>query len=139
MARIEHIFQHQEKDNKIVDSILHNNEIFTFYKSGNTRYVYVNESKTKVIKTLIRKGHDFNKTEIEIYESADQDTKDQMAETKLVSKGNLIEQEFCKPVDESDKELTIAQMLFASSCRNEVGWNSKGQLVCFDLDEFKKY
>lgn len=29
-------------------------------------------------------------------------------------------------------------MRFAMSCRNEVGWKD-GELVCYDLDEFKKY
>ena len=30
-------------------------------------------------------------------------------------------------------------MLFADSCRGEVGWTKEGKLVCFDLDEYKKY
>lgn len=61
-----------------------------------------------------------------------------MAETTLSLEG-FIEQEFCTPLKESDNVLTLKQILFASSCRNEVGWTKDNRLVCFDLDEFKKY
>ena len=56
-----------------------------------------------------------------------------------IQNGSIIEQEFCLPIKFSDKKLNIAQMLFAKSCRNEVGWNKEGNLVCFDLDEYMRY
>lgn len=118
--------------------LFHKGETFTFFDEGCTRYVYTNADNTLVIKLLKRNlGQDYNKLEDEIYKNASEETKKQLAKTVLVN--GLIEQEFCTPIKFGGKKLTIAQRLFASSCRNEVGWNLEGDLVCFDLDEFKKY
>lgn len=122
------------------DAILYNGEIFTYLDSGLTRNVFVNESKTLVIKQLIFKdGFDFNEEEFNIYESADNEKKQKLAKTKLTHNGLFIEQEYCSPIENDDRPLTIGQILFASSCRDEVGWTLGGNLVCYDLDEYKKY
>jgi len=60
-----------------------------------------------------------------------------MAKTQLVN--GMVEQEFLTPIKFGGRRLSIPQKLFASKCRNEVGWTDDGRLVCFDLDEFKKY
>jgi hypothetical protein len=122
------------------ECILYKGEIFEYFDEGLTRMVYVNADKTKVIKLLIdKRGHDFNTEEFEIYENASEEKKAKLAHTEICESGFIIEQEFCNPIKLDDRDLTIPQMLFASACRNEVGWNSKGDLVCFDLDEYQKY
>ena len=138
MDKIEQIIQ---QDTRVAeDAIYYNNEVFTYFDEGLTRHVYTNDDKTKVIKVLINKdSYDYNKEEIDIYENANDEPKALMAETKLTLNGMVIEQEFCNPIKFDDRNTTIPEMLFASSCRDEVGWNKDGKLVCFDLNEFKKY
>lgn len=120
--------------------IFYNNEIYTYWDNGLTRYVFVNESKTKVVKLLIEnKSFDYNKEEFEIYDKADNEKKKELAKTTLGINGLFVEQEFCNPIKLDDRKLTIPQMLFARKCRNEVGWTADGNLVCFDLDEYKKW
>jgi hypothetical protein len=133
---IESIESQIEHNKGFQEPILWNNELYEFFDSGLTRHVYISPDRTKVLKVLIDNVLDHNKKEFEIYETS-QD-KSQMAHTELTPFGT-IEQEFCEPIKFSDKRLTLSQMKFAKSCRDEVGWNSKGELVCFDLDEFKKY
>lgn len=119
-------------------AIMHQGEIFTYFDEGNTRYVFANEDKSKVIKLeKSKRDNHFNELEAEIYENATDAQKAKMAETKMVD--GFIEQEFCMPIKFAGKKLTMEQIRFASSCRNEVGWNKKDELVCFDLDEYKKY
>lgn len=127
------------KNDKISDksAILYKGELFTYYKSGLTRHVFINSDKTKVIKTVISNLFDYNKEEYEIYNSASDDNKERMAKTSLSNEG-FIEQEFCTPINESNNKMSLKQILFAESCRNEVGWIGD-RLVCFDLDEYKKY
>ena len=118
--------------------IMHKGEAYTYYDEGCTRHVFANKDETKVIKILQREsGIDFNTEEAKIYNNASDEDKKQMAETQLV--GGMIEQEFCLPIKFGGKRLSIAQKLFARQCRNEVGWDKDDNLVCFDLDEFKKY
>jgi len=118
--------------------IMHNGETYTYFDEGCTRHVFANKNETKVIKILQRDNHfDFNTEEANIYDKASDDDKKQMAKTELVN--GMIEQEFCLPIKFGGKRLTIPQKLFASQCRNEVGWDKDDNLVCFDLDEFKKY
>lgn len=122
------------------DVILYKGEAYTYFDSGLTRYVFVNADKTKVIKILINKnGFDFNEEEKNIYDNALPEHREKMAKTELTTYGTIIEQEFCNPIKFDDRRLTIKQMLFANACRSEVGWNSKGELVCFDLNEYMKY
>ena len=118
--------------------IMHKGEAYTYFDEGLTRHVFVNADETKVIKLLQRdSGKDFNLEEAEIYANASDEKKEQMVKTSISN--GLIEQEFVTPIKFGGKKLTIPQRLFASSCRNEVGWTSDGRLQCFDLDEFKKY
>lgn len=118
------------------DSVLYKEELYDYFDEGLTRKVYVNQNKTKVIKLCIDSLY-HNKKEFEIYKEFSEEDRDQMALT-IMNKG-VIEQEFCNPIKFDDRILTIKQTLFAKSCRDEVGWNSCGELVCFDLNEFKKY
>lgn len=117
--------------------IFHKGEVFTYFDEGLTRYVYVNADKTKVIKIEHTAYSKFNQLEFDIYNEANAEIKDQMAETTIHN--NIIEQEFCLPIKLSDKKLTMSEVRFAKSCRKEVGWNKDGKLVCFDLDEFRKW
>lgn len=139
--KIEHIIQQEQLTDAIKKQvILYKGEAYTYFDSGNTRHVFVNSDKTKVIKILVNKFHkEFNEEEVEIYRNATDEQKSQMADTKTKYNGFVVEQEFCNPIKWDDRELTIAQMLFAASCRDEVGWTYDGRLVCFDLDEYKKY
>lgn len=118
--------------------IMHKGEAYTYFDEGCTRHVFVNKDETRVIKILQRSsGKDFNTEEAQIYNNASVEDKEQMAKTELVN--GMIEQEFVTPIKFGGKRLTIPQKLFASKCRNEVGWTDDGRLVCFDLDEFMKY
>ncbi len=139
--KIENVIKQDSIDSSIVNqAIIYKGEVFTFFDVGLTRYVFVNKDKTKVIKLLIKKkGHDFNKEESDIWDNASDEKREELAKTELTYNGLIIEQEFCNPIKLDDRKLTIPQMLFASSCRDEVGWNKDGKLVCFDLDEYKKY
>ncbi len=117
--------------------LLHDNEIYTFFDDGCTRFVYTNKAKTKVLKVQKNHSLEYNKAEFEIYNSAPQADKDLMTKTVLLPNG-IIEQEFAMPIQWGGKKLTDEQRAFAVSCRSEVGWKGN-DLVCFDLDEFKKY
>ncbi len=138
---IEHIIEQQVSANEVKNQvIIYKGEAFTYFDTGLTRFVFANKDKTKVIKLLISKNnHDFNLEEAQIYKAASVEKKKQMAKTELTYDGSIIEQEFCNPIKIDNRSLTIAQILFAQSCRNEVGWTADGHLVCFDLDEYKKY
>lgn len=117
--------------------VMHKGEAYTFFDEGLTRHVFVNKDETKVIKLLQREtGKDFNQEEVEIYNNASDEVKAEMVETTIHN--GLIEQKFVEPIKFGGKRLSIAQRLFASSCRNEVGWDGD-KLLCFDLDEYKKY
>lgn len=122
------------------DAIVYLGVFYEYFDSGNTRDVYVNKDKTKVIKLLT---YDFTHTEYNIkeeaiYSDASEENRQLMAETDIDDNG-VVFQEFCNPVKFDDRPLNIAQTLFSEQCRNEVGWNKDGKLVCFDLDEFKQY
>jgi hypothetical protein len=138
---IEHVIGLERRDESIKNQvILYKGEAFTFFDQGLTRYVFTNEDKTKVIKILIEKGgFDFNLDEVNVYRNASETTKKKLAKTELTYNGMIIEQEFCNPIKFDSRELNIQQILFANACRNEVGWNKDGELVCFDLDEYMKY
>ncbi len=117
--------------------IMHKGQAFTYFDEGCTRYVYTNDDNTLVIKFPKTHCENFNIEENDIYQNADDEKKTKLAKTTLIN--GLIEQEFCTPIKFGGKKLTISQRLFAGQCRNEVGWNKNGELVCFDLDEFMKY
>jgi hypothetical protein len=119
-------------------AILHEGEIYGFFDEGTSRFVYVNRDMTKVLKMNKSKFSDFNKIEIEIYEKANQEDRSMMVSTKFLERG-LIEQKFITPIKYGGRKLTFEQQNFANSCRGEVGWDENGNLLCFDLDDFKKY
>lgn len=139
--RIEHVIKQDRIDRSIQNqAILYKGEAYTYFDSGNTRHVFVNPDKTKVIKILINKHFkEYNLEEVQIYKNAKPADRELMAVTEIQYNGHVVEQEFCNPIKLDDRKLTIAQALFAGKCRNEVGWNKEGKLVCFDLDEYKKY
>lgn len=119
-------------------AIMHQGEVFTYYDEGCTRYVYVNKDESKVIKIdKMRGSHKWNQDEIDIYTKISEENRKQMVPTRMFN--GIIEQDFVTPIKYGGKKLTIPQRLFANSCRGEVGWTEDGKLLCFDLDEFKKY
>jgi hypothetical protein len=112
--------------------------VYSYWDEGCTRYVFTNEDQTKVIK-IPKDGFSqmYNDSEYETYSTATEEDRDKMALTELVD--GVIVQEFVMPIKWAGKKLTIPQEIFARKCRNEVGWDSEGELVCFDLDEYLKY
>lgn len=140
MLNLEIISQFRSRQDVQKQAIVFDNEVFTYFDEGLTRYVFVNEDKTRVIKILIDATmKDYNTEEAEIYDKASDKVRSEMAETRLVAGGLLIEQEFCNPIKFDDRELDLKQLQFASACRDEVGWDKDGNLVCFDLDEYRRY
>lgn len=117
--------------------ILYKGETYTYFDSGLTRHVFVNPDKTRVIKFVIDDYIEFNEKEYKIYQNSN--NKSELAETFLEEQGMIIEQEFCNPIKFDDRPLTIKQILFARSCRDEVGWDKDGNLKCFDLSEYKQW
>lgn len=131
------IFVQTSKDVK--SSVIHHKgELYTYYDSGLSRHVFVNDDKTKVIKIPINPSSQFfNDEEYEVYLNASDTVKSKLVKTEIHN--GIIEQEYVTPIKYSDKKLSIPQIIFARSCRDEVGWDKEGNLVCFDLSEYKKY
>jgi hypothetical protein len=137
--KIEQIITQKSKDVKS-NIVLYKGETFTYWDSGLTRHVFVNADKTKVIKFLVEEREtDYNLEEFEKWERASVEDRTQLAETSLGMDGLVIEQEFCNPIKWDDRDMTMAQILFAKKCRHEVGWDKNGNLKCFDLSEYKLY
>ena len=118
------------------DVLLYKGEAYTYLYEGLSRMVFVNADKTKVIKHN-KTETNFNQLEIDIYTGANEQDKAQMAQTTYNEAFQVIEQEYCRPM--LPHEMTLELMLFANRCRGDVGWNSTGELVCFDFAEYKKY
>jgi len=139
--KIEHVIENKRLDESIKkQAILYKGEVYTYFDSGLTRHVFANDAKTKVIKILVEKDmKDYNKEEVDVYKNASEEIRKELAKTELTYDGYVVEQEFCNPIKFDKRTLTIEQMLFASSCRDEVGWTADGRLVCFDLSEYKHY
>lgn len=132
----------KEQDN---DAIIVNGEVFTYKSSGLTRRVYQNKDKTKVLKIALQSSYQYNNLEeFEIYKNAPEKVKNQMAETRLLDNG-YIEQEFLwtldDPLTESiiTRDVTIEEIRFARSCRNDVGFDKNGVMKAHDLEEYKKW
>jgi hypothetical protein len=143
--KIEHIIRKEVLSEEMKNQTLHfQGEQYFYFDSGNTRHVFANKNKTKVVKILINKNGfftDFNQEEYDIYQNADETTKTALAKTEIHTEGfnTVIVQEFCNPIDQDERSMTIPETLFAESCRNEVGWTADGRLVCYDLSEYKRY
>jgi vacuolar-type H+-ATPase subunit F/Vma7 len=127
------------------DVIIVNGEAFTYKASGLTRRVYANKDKTSVIKIPLKESYTYaNKEEVEIYENASENVKAQMAETKMLPNG-YIRQEFLWTLDDPltdemiTRKITVEEIRFARSCRNDVGFDKNGVMKCHDLPEFLKY
>jgi hypothetical protein len=123
--------------------ILVNGEAFTYKNSGLTRRVFVNADKTLIIKvpiTVLDQVH--NDNEAELWSEADEETRSQLAETQRLSNGYIL-QEFLQTLDDETTEewlnrpMSMSEIRFATSCRNEVGYDTNGKLKCYDYDEFK--
>jgi len=127
------------------DVILVNGEAFTYKNSGLTRRVFVNKDKTLIVKVPINVEYQVhNDNEAELWLEADDETRSQLAETKRLSNGYIL-QEFLQTLDDETTEewlnrpMSMSEIRFATSCRNEVGYDTNGKLKCYDYDEFKKY
>ena len=125
------------------DVILVNGEAFTYKNSGLTRRVFVNKDKTLIIKVPITvEDQRHNDKEAELWSEADEETRSQLAETQRLSNGYIL-QEFLQTLDDETTEgwlnrpMTMSEIRFATSCRNEVGYDTNGKLKCYDYDEFK--
>lgn len=127
------------------DIIIINGEIFTYKNTGLTRRVFVNKDKTKVVKILVSDDRfHFNTEEAEIWNKATEERRKEFAKTELLETGEIV-QEFLYTLDDPatmkwlGRALTMKEIRFAASCRNDVGFDKDGNLKCFDLHEYKKY
>lgn len=127
------------------DVIVVNGQVFTFKNTGLTRRVFVNSDKTLVVKVPVNKfDQKHNDNEAELWKEASDDKRAQLAETQQLPNGYIL-QEFLYTLDDPETEsflgrsLTMDEISFAGSCRNDVGFDSNGVLKCYDYDEFKKY
>lgn len=128
------------------DAVLHKNEVWTFHATGGTRRVYVNGDKTRVLKVPVSlSDYEHNRNEDESWNEMNEEQRKEFAECKLLTNGWL-EMEYLSTLNDpttfdlwSHIELTAEQIAFASSCRNEVGFDKEGNLKCFDYDEYRKY
>lgn len=132
----------QEKDS---DVIIVNGEAFTYKASGLTRRVYSNKDKTFVIKIPLKESYSYaNKEEVEIYKQAEEKVKIKMAKTEILPNG-YIKQEFLWTLDDPltdemiTKDISLEEIRFARSCRNDVGFDKNGVMKCHDLEEYRKY
>lgn len=127
------------------DVIIVNGEAFTYKNTGLTRRVFENKEKTLIIKVPIHTyDQRHNDKEAELWEEADEETRSQLAETKRLANGFIL-QEYLHTLDDTDtkdwlnRPMTMVEIRFATSCRNEVGYDANGTLKCYDYDEFKAY
>lgn len=133
-----------QKDNK-GDVIIVNGEAFTYKAMGNTRKVFVNADKTKVIKIPIGYSYqNFNQEEIDLFERANEEKRKEIAHTEMLESGYIM-QEYLHTLDDPDtfdwlgRIMTMKEIRFADSCRSDVGYDKDGNLKCFDIHEYKKY
>lgn len=127
------------------DVIIVNGEAFTYKNTGLTRRVFENKEKTLIIKVPIHTyDQKHNDNEAELWENADEETRSQLAETKRLANGYIL-QEYLHTLDDKTtaewlkRPMTMAEVRFAASCRNEVGYDANGVLKCYDYDEFKQW
>jgi len=135
----------QESQENRADVVIVNGKAFTYKNSGLTRRVFVNKDKTLVVKIPVGKySQHFNDEELECWESASDDVKKELANTKRLENGYII-QEYLHTIDDEitgewlNRPMTMKEIRFASSCRDDVGYDKDGNLKCYDLHEYKKY
>jgi len=140
--KIEYKINHEQfsQENK-ADLVIINGEIFTYKNTGLTRRVFVNDDKTKVVKIPVYlNSFDFNTEENECWVNASENVKSEMANTQILDNGYII-QEFLHTLDDENTEewlgrdMSMKEISFAKSCRNDVGYDENGKLKCFDLNE----
>lgn len=146
MSKIEQIIQvNIATVESKADVIYINGEAFTFKSTGLTRKCFQNKDRTLIVKVPIHE-HDqlHNDNEAKMWENASEETRSQLAETKQLSNGYIL-QEYLHTLDDVNTEkwlgrpMTMKEIRFAKSCRNDVGYDSNRNLKCFDYDEFKAY
>jgi len=143
MRNIE-IISDQNSFEKETDVIIINGESFTYKATGLTRRVYANKDKTKVVKICLERYNNFNQEEVDIYNEASDKVKNQMAETEILDNGYIV-QEFLWTLDDPltdsmiTRDITVEEIRFARSCRNDVGFDKNGVMKVFDLEEYGKY
>lgn len=127
------------------DVIIVKGETYTFKSSGLTRRVFANSDKTKVIKVPVKLNtFHFNNEEVDCWNNADDETRLELASTKILENG-YIEQEYLHTLDDDTtpnwlgRPMTQKEIRFATSCRDDVGYDNDGNLKCFDLHEYKQY
>jgi len=146
MSKIEHIINVSTATvESKADVIIVNGEAFTYKNTGLTRRVFENKDKTLIIKVPVEKEYQrHNDNEAELWEQATEEERSQLAETKRLSNGYIL-QEYLHTLDDKDTEawlgrpMTMAEIRFATSCRNDVGYDENKNLKCYDYDEFKQY
>lgn len=117
------------------DGILYRGEVYEYLDSGLTRRVYVNSDRTKVIKILIDDdGINHNEIERDIYNS--KKGCGELCHTYYDKELNIIVQDYLRPID---RELLPGEIRLSMSCRGEVGLDVNDRLLCYDLDEYRKY
>ena len=146
MAKIEQIVNVSTATvESTADVILVNNEVFTYKNTGLTRRVFANKDKTLVVKVPIQVDFQrHNDNEATLWNEASDEVRLQLAETQRLSNGYIL-QEYLHTLDDKETQewlgrpMTNKEIRFATSCRNEVGYDANGVLKCFDYDEFKQY
>jgi len=137
---------HARSEMNIADTIIVNGEAFTFYRTGLTRRVFVNKDRTKVIKVPVTKGDvSHNLGEAEAWEKMSEERRKLFVPCRMIT-DEWLEMDFVNILDDPETnekfghiDLSMEQIRFAMSCRNEVGFDKDGNLRCFDYEEFKKY
>jgi hypothetical protein len=128
------------------DAVLWNNEAWTFHATGLTRRVFVNAARTRVIKVPVHRfDYEHNRNEAESWKTLSEEKRNEFAECAILPNGWL-EMEFLTTLNDPDvyekwshRELSVEELQFASSCRNEVGFDKDGKLKCYDYDEYRRY
>lgn len=127
------------------DCLYVNGEVYTYKNEGLTRRVYVNADKTLVVKVPIgRFDQSHNDYEVDMWDQANSEVKLELAETVKLNNGYLI-QEFVQSIDDNTtpewlgRPMTMKEIRFSKSCRDDVGYTKDGRLVCYDFQEFKQY
>lgn len=146
MTKIEHIIEvNTATVESKADVIFVNGQVFTYKNSGLTRRVFVNEDKTLVVKVPVdTQSQIHNDAEITFWGEASDEIKPQLAETKRLPNGWVI-QEYLHTLDDPETEnwlgrsLTNKEIRFAASCRSDVGFDDEGNIKCYDLEEYKKW
>lgn len=127
------------------DVIIVNGEAFTYKNTGLTRRVFANADKTLVIKVPVEKhSQHFNEEEQKCWDNASEEKRKELANTSMLANGYIM-QEYLHTIDDDStaewlgRPMTMKEIRFAGSCRDDVGYDKDGNLKCYDLHEYKQY